>query len=359
MAFTLAVAGQPALAATYNELAAYFNGSASAGSNPLQLITLNDSTNYVLLIKQLDTTNGRVFQVLKADGTRLMTITKTGVTLSVDGTTQDQVPAVLSAIQTFSAAVTFSAALTAGSTLGVTGVATFATSVIETRAANTASAAGAQTLPAGVQIPITGTNTITSIVAGAAGRRVTLEFASAGCTVKVASTLRLNGDYIATAGGTLSLESDGTNWNETGRSGGSVPGAAYRISAATQSIVSGAERIVSWTATDYQYGLTAATTSAPVPGILGRWLVSANLVRDVAALSAVQAWVLKNGAHLYPIAADDVAGGGPNHPVYPSAKVIEVTSITDTYGVGVTSGNTADLIGGAAGSSFTLTYLGR
>lgn len=353
MAFDLAVYGQPAPSAAYNQLAAYFNGSESAGSNPISLITLNDATKYVLLLKQLDTSNGRVFQVLKADGTRLMTITKTGVTLSVDGTTQDQVPAVLSAIQTFSAAITM------GSTLGVTGVTTLASSVIETRAANTASAT-TLTLPAGKHIPITGTTAITSIVAGAAGRPVVLEFASAGCIVSPATTLRLNGKYISTVGGTLSLESDGTNWNETGCSGGSVPGARYRLSAANTSIVSGAERTVTWTASDYNYGMTATNTAVPVPGVIGRWQVSGGVNFDWTSAPECIVFLLKNGSdyiQLFGLNPDNSSVLGDGGLSF--SRVIEVTSITDTFGLGISVSSTINMIGGASKTSLEFTYLGR
>jgi hypothetical protein len=66
--------------------------------------------------------------------------------------------------------------------------------------------------------PITGTNTITGITAGQAGRKARLIFQSANCTVVNGSNLKLAGrSFISTAMRTLTLVSDGTNWVETSR----------------------------------------------------------------------------------------------------------------------------------------------
>lgn len=90
--------------------------------------------------------------------------------------------------------------------------------VIFTRVANTASAATV-TLPAGglVVVPITGTTTITSITAAAAGTVAVLEFASAACQVTNGSNLKLVGNYTSVVLGTLTLQCDGTNWIEVAR----------------------------------------------------------------------------------------------------------------------------------------------
>jgi hypothetical protein len=87
------------------------------------------------------------------------------------------------------------------------------------RAASTASA-GSLTLPAAPLIatyPITGTTTITSITAGSPGQIALLEFASAGCRVVMGSNLVLNGDYLSTASGILTLVANGSNWEEVTR----------------------------------------------------------------------------------------------------------------------------------------------
>lgn len=225
MAFTTATDHTTFLAALWNSFAAYSNGSASAGSNPVQWITLNDAANPVLLLKQNDTTTGRVLELLKADGTMLLKISKDGVTFSPDGISAGLTPASLSGIETFTGAKTFSAAILALSTLGVTGLTTLTGGValgsrrLDHRGSTTASA-GSITLPTdGNVIPISGTSTITAITA-VTGMAVTLEFNSANCKVAKGSTLRLDGDFMsAAAGATLSLECDGTNWNEVGRAG--------------------------------------------------------------------------------------------------------------------------------------------
>lgn len=66
-------------------------------------------------------------------------------------------------------------------------------------------------------VRITGTTTITSITAQAAGRYVELEFASAGCQVTNGSNLKLSANYTSAVDSVLALRCDGTNWHEVGR----------------------------------------------------------------------------------------------------------------------------------------------
>lgn len=86
-------------------------------------------------------------------------------------------------------------------------------------AVQTVASVAAITLPAtGKVFSITGTTTITSIVAtGNDGRLVTLVF-RASLTVTDGSNLKLVGSFSATADDTLQLACDGTNWHESGRS---------------------------------------------------------------------------------------------------------------------------------------------
>jgi hypothetical protein len=68
---------------------------------------------------------------------------------------------------------------------------------------------------------VTGTTTITAITTDTNnnGRTIVLEFASAACQVTDnGTTLDLSENYISTAGGTLTLICDGTNWHEVCRS---------------------------------------------------------------------------------------------------------------------------------------------
>ena len=74
------------------------------------------------------------------------------------------------------------------------------------------------TLGSGNFFDITGTTTITGITAKAAGTVVILQFDSS-LTVTDGSTLRLAGNFSATANDILVLISDGTNYYEVARSG--------------------------------------------------------------------------------------------------------------------------------------------
>lgn len=64
---------------------------------------------------------------------------------------------------------------------------------------------------------ITGTSSITTIVAKAAGTEVSLQF-DAAAQLRDGSNLKLGRDLIAAADTTIGLLSDGTNWFERGRS---------------------------------------------------------------------------------------------------------------------------------------------
>jgi hypothetical protein len=73
------------------------------------------------------------------------------------------------------------------------------------------------TLPGFPFVTVTGTTTITTIVAGSPGQRVTLKFTSTA-QVTDGSNLELAGNLTGAANRTLSLVCDGTSWIETGRS---------------------------------------------------------------------------------------------------------------------------------------------
>lgn len=85
----------------------------------------------------------------------------------------------------------------------------------------TVASAAAVTLPSYTDTAIiSGTADITSIVASAAGRVVTLIFTGAAATNGVVdgSNLKLTGDFAYSADDTLQLICDGTNWLEISRS---------------------------------------------------------------------------------------------------------------------------------------------
>lgn len=73
------------------------------------------------------------------------------------------------------------------------------------------------TLGAGTIFDITGTNNITSMTAGKKGRIVILQF-DAILTFTDGNNLKLAGNFTTTAGDTVMLYSDGTNWIELSRS---------------------------------------------------------------------------------------------------------------------------------------------
>lgn len=89
----------------------------------------------------------------------------------------------------------------------------YASNVTAETAIATLGSSNTITLPANLDlIQITGTTAITSIAASCAQRRVTLQFVSAGCVVTSGNNLLIGSSYTSTAGGTLSLICDGTNW---------------------------------------------------------------------------------------------------------------------------------------------------
>lgn len=95
------------------------------------------------------------------------------------------------------------------------------------KGADVASAASI-TLGNGNVFAITGTTKISTIAAKDATTPVLLRFAAAGCQVEdrnlsgSGNVYLSEGHYVSTAGGTLTLFGDGTNWYEAGRSGGSA-----------------------------------------------------------------------------------------------------------------------------------------
>ena len=85
------------------------------------------------------------------------------------------------------------------------------------KGADVASAATTTLGDDGSFFDITGTTTITSITAKAAGKIVYLQFDGV-LTVTDGSNLKLDGNFVTAAGSVLTLISDGTNWWEVARS---------------------------------------------------------------------------------------------------------------------------------------------
>ncbi len=290
MAFDLAVGGSTAPSATYNQLAGYFNGSSSYPANPIQLITLNDATNYVQSWKQNDTTNGRIGIFYKADGTVMAKMTKDGFRYSSDGTiaNSDLTPVSISGAETITGAKTFSAATV------------FNSRVFWKRATSTASTA-ALTLPTdGNIVPISGTVTITSIVpTGLSGLPIILEFASAGCNVQMTSTLRLRGGFCSSAArDTLTLECDGTNWNEVARGRSATQGVLCQVSTSVQTLNNGDPfEVIELATADYDpFNLKTGNTF--VVQWDGSWRAEGALTIDADADGTRAASIFVNGTEV-------------------------------------------------------------
>jgi hypothetical protein len=198
MALTDLIYGEEMRSAQLKQVIDLLKGN-SGGGHSVSLTMLNSLSEYSLSLRNLDPTNSRALQVLKYDGTVLFQVDKNGVKASADGVG--------------SAATIVSAA---GTETLTNKTLTYPKLVRGT----TAASASSLTLPTnGTIIPISGTTTITTIPAHAAGAWVILEFSNAGCQITNGSNLKLRGNYVSRAGGTLSLECDGVNWDEIGRSG--------------------------------------------------------------------------------------------------------------------------------------------
>jgi hypothetical protein len=145
--------------------------------------------------------------------------------------------------------------------------------------ASTASAT-TTTLPAGDIIPITGTTKITGITAGAAGRQVTLEIASAGLWIANGSNLKLRGDFLSCAAlDTLTLHSDGTNWIEDARA--MTPPRCDVVNTATQNVAASTVTVVLFdTEINDNAGIhsTVSNTGQFVLPIAGLWVYGASMI---------------------------------------------------------------------------------
>jgi hypothetical protein len=91
--------------------------------------------------------------------------------------------------------------------------------MVRSNIASVASANNLNLTSSGENFLVTGTTQITSITGGGTiiGRKVVLQFAGS-LTVKDLNNLKLNGDFATSAGSTLTLFCDGTDWYEQARS---------------------------------------------------------------------------------------------------------------------------------------------
>lgn len=83
MAFILVSTGDTYTADLANQVPQALSGVADKGQ-PISLTTLDDATNYALKVKNLDTTNGRVLQLLDPAGNELLHVDKDGTYFTDD-----------------------------------------------------------------------------------------------------------------------------------------------------------------------------------------------------------------------------------------------------------------------------------
>lgn len=259
MALSLVTSGATALSTQINQIINWLNGS--SGSHPMKLQTLNDPTEYGLLVQNQDGTNGRQIISKKADGT---------VCLQVDN---NGVPVLRSPV-------------VAGTLKTVQG-------------ANIASATSLTLGTDGNFFLITGTTTITGITATSAGHEVVLQFQSAGCTVVNGGNIRLAGSYYSLANSTLKLVCDGTNWNEVARAG---DGPLLAVVQRTTDQANGGANVktaVSWSSAVKNYGAVwsaGSPTRLTVPaGGAGLWLLQGALFISPTDSDKYSWFARKNG----------------------------------------------------------------
>lgn len=257
-----------------------FNG-VGGKAQPMDLIQL-DQDRYYVVIKNLNA-NSKCQQIYKADGTLLFQVDGNGVKASPDG-------------------IASAAALPPAASPTLTGTINLSGRVLRRRS-STVVAAGTITLPSdGDVIPVSGTATITTInpiaLVNLTGQAVvTLEFQNVGCVVKRSGTLRLNGDFAASlVGATLTIECDGTNWNEVGRSG--AFGQGVSCAAAGQTLVdNAADAAMTLAAADYD-GYTMKSGNTFVIPWTGDWLFSGSVAIAANNFGARHITLYKGGAAL-------------------------------------------------------------
>lgn len=269
-----------------------FNG-VGGKAQPMDLIQL-DQDRYYVVLKNLNV-NSKLIQMYKQDGTLLFQVDGNGVKASPDG-------------------IASAAALPPAASPTLTGTINLSGRVLRRRS-STLAAAGTITLPSdGDVIPISGSATITTInpiaLVGLTGQAVvTLEFQTVGCVVKRSSTLRLNGDFAASlVGATLTMECDGTNWNEVGRSG--AFGQGVSCAAAGQTVVdNAADAVMTLAAADYD-GYTMKSGNTFVIPWTGDWVFPGSVAFAANNLGARHVTLYKGGVALRKVANTTSSSSG-------------------------------------------------
>lgn len=320
-----------------------FNG-VGGKAQPMDLIQL-DQDRYYVVVKNLNA-NSKCQQVYKADGTLLFQIDGNGVKASPDG-------------------IASAAALPPSASPTLTGTINLSGRVLRRRT-STLAAAGTVTLPSdGDVIPVSGTATITTInpiaLVGLTGQAVvTLEFQSVGCKVARSASLRLHGDFVsAIAGATLTLECDGTNWNEVGRAGGGVQGVLCPFTGQTLTDNAADAQILLNAGTYDRYGIRS--TNQLVARWDGTYLVSGSLAMAANNVGNRTVLLYKNATSVAMVSQTASPASGKDWACSWAVRLSLVTN--DAIDVraaisGVGGGLAVRPGSNAAGGSLSMDYLG-
>ena len=322
-----------------NQYAGALNGESGKGKN-IQLISLNDSADYVLTVKNLDSA-GKAVIFLAADGTVLFQASAAGVLASPAG----------------AAAV---AVVTTTDTQTLSGKTVTRLKLV--KGANIASAATIASGTDGNYSVITGTTNITGITpTSLSGVPYTFEFASAGCRVTTGTTLRLNGDYYSNVGSTLTLICDGTNWTEIGRARDQTIGAdIHRLT--NQAITDATDTAISYSTATRVVGSTWVIGSPTrfTPGCTGVFRVAAGTLMETGTNGHRQMWILVNGTKVKRLSYVKQSSSTESQHHIGSGDV-SLTAITDYIEILVyqDSAGAKNLIGGASDLWATFLRVGN
>jgi hypothetical protein len=197
------------------------NAITGVSNEPIHLDAVSNASVYALTVRNQGS-GGKALMVQNAGGTAIIQADGTGVFVSHDGSTAATQVVNISATQTLTNKTLTAPTMTAPV---VTGGASIAGNVVVTsgivktaKGVDVASANGTITLgDGGNTFNITGTNSITGITIKTSGTLVVLVFASTAKLIK-GGNLKLHSTFNGAADETISLVSDGTNWQEIGRS---------------------------------------------------------------------------------------------------------------------------------------------
>jgi hypothetical protein len=197
------------------------NAITGVSNEPIHLDAVSNASVYALTVRNQGS-GGRALMVQNAAGAAIIQADGTGVFVSHDGSTAAAQVVNISATQTLTNKTLTAPAMTAPvitSGASVAGNLVVTSGITKTaKGVDVASANGNITLgDGGNTFNITGTNSITGITIKTSGTIVFLVFTSTAKLVK-GGNLKLHSTFNGATDETISLVSDGTNWQELGRS---------------------------------------------------------------------------------------------------------------------------------------------